>query len=157
GFRPTHSSTVCGPSPPVSSCTFSMPSSPRSATTSVAPNSRPRSVRSLCRPIRTIRSAPSRLAASTAESPTAPSPITVTVVRGLTPDLTAQWWPVGKTSEGEQRRQECGVLTNWQLHQGALRLGHPHRLALAAVDAVPAHNPPCRQEVCRPSVQKSHV
>ena len=58
-------------------------------------------------------------------------------MRGLTPDLTAQWWPVGKTSEGEQRRQECGVLTNWQLRQGALRLGHPHRLALAAVDAVP--------------------
>ena len=76
-----------------------MPSAPRSATTSVAPNSRPRSVRSLCRPIRMICSAPSRLAASTAHSPTAPSPITVTVVRGPTPAVTAPWCPVQNTSD----------------------------------------------------------
>ena len=90
-FRPTHSNTRWLPSPPVRSRTFSTPSSPRSATTSVAPNSAPRSVRSLWWPIRMMRSAPSRLAASTADSPTAPSPITVTVVRGSTLAVWAQW------------------------------------------------------------------
>ena len=76
-----------------------MPSSPRSATTSVAPNSSPRSVRSLCRPIKMICSAPSRFADRTAHRPTAPSPMTVTVVLRPTPAVTAQWWPVGNTSE----------------------------------------------------------
>ena len=42
------------------------------------------------RPIRMICSAPNRLAASTADSPTAPSPMTVTVVRSVTPAVTAQ-------------------------------------------------------------------
>jgi hypothetical protein len=37
-----------------------------------------------------IRSAPSRWAANTADRPTAPSPITVAVVRGLTLAVTAQ-------------------------------------------------------------------
>ena len=46
-----------------------------------------------------ICSAPNLLAASTAHSPTAPSPITVTVVRGFAPAVTAQWWPVGNTSD----------------------------------------------------------
>src|SRR6185312_5975952 len=81
GSVPTHSSTACVPSPRVSSRTRSTPSSPRAATTSVAPNSRPRSVRSVCLPIRMICSAPSRLAASTPHSPTAP------------------WWPVQYTSD----------------------------------------------------------
>ena len=116
-----------------------MPSSPRSATTSVAPNSRPRSVRSLCRPISMIRSAPSRLAASTADRPTAPSPITVTVVRGSDPGrhraVVAGAEHVG---QGQQRRQQRGVLADGQLHQRALRLRHPHGLALAAVHAVRA-------------------
>ena len=46
-----------------------------------------------------IRSAPSRLAARTADSLTAPSPSTVTVVRGPTPARTAQRWPVQNTSD----------------------------------------------------------
>ena len=47
----------------------------------------------------TICSAPSRLAASTADSPTAPSPITVTVDPRETPAVTAAWWPVQNTSD----------------------------------------------------------
>jgi hypothetical protein len=50
-------------------------------------------------PISSIQSAPSRLAAGTADSPTAPSPITVADVRGPTPAFTAQWWPVHNTSD----------------------------------------------------------
>ena len=113
-----------------------MPSSPRSATTSVAPNSRPRSVRSLWRPIRMIRSAPRRLAASTAHSPTAPSPITVTVVPGCHAGgdraVVAGAEHVGQR---QQRRHQRGVLADGQLDQRALGLRHPHRLALAAVDS----------------------
>ncbi len=45
------------------------------------------------------RSAPSRTAASTAQSPTAPSPTTATVRPGPTPADTAAWWPVAMTSE----------------------------------------------------------
>src|SRR2546423_969125 len=44
---------------------FSVPSSPRWGTTWLAPNSRPRSRRSLCRPMRMIRSAPSLYRAKT--------------------------------------------------------------------------------------------
>ena len=46
-----------------------------------------------------IRSAPSRLAASTPESPTAPSPTTATVWPASTCAQTAAWWPVAITSE----------------------------------------------------------
>ena len=46
-----------------------------------------------------ICSAPSRFAASTPHSPTAPSPITVTVWPGRTPAVTAPWWPVQYTSD----------------------------------------------------------
>ena len=46
-----------------------------------------------------IRSAPRRLAAMIAHSPTAPSPTTATVMPGFTPALTAAWWPVHMTSE----------------------------------------------------------
>src|SRR5438270_679204 len=46
-----------------------------------------------------IRSAPRRLAAMTAHSPTAPSPTTATVSPGLTPALNAAWWPVHITSD----------------------------------------------------------
>jgi hypothetical protein len=56
---------------------------------SVAPNSRPSSVRAVWRPIRMICLAPKRLADSTAIRPTAPSPMTVTVVRSFTPPRTA--------------------------------------------------------------------
>ena len=59
--------------------TFAMPSSPRSATTSVAPALAAEIGAGPWRPIRMIRSAPSRREASTADRPTAPSPITVTV------------------------------------------------------------------------------
>ena len=46
-----------------------------------------------------IRSAPRRLAASTPESPTAPSPTTATVWPASTFAQTAAWWPVAITSE----------------------------------------------------------
>lgn len=46
-----------------------------------------------------MRPAPSREAARTAESPTAPSPTTATVSPSCTPALTAAWWPVLITSE----------------------------------------------------------
>ena len=86
-----------------------------------------------------IRSAPRRLAASTADSPTAPSPITVTVVRGPTPALTAAWWPVPiHVGQGQQGRQQRGVLADGQLDQGAVGVRHADGLALAAVDAVAA-------------------
>ena len=65
---------------------------------SVAPNPAPRSVRSVCRPIRMICPAPRRLAASTAHSPTAPSPTTATLTPGPACAVTAAWWPVQNTS-----------------------------------------------------------
>ena len=46
-----------------------------------------------------IRSAPRRLAASTPEMPTAPSPTTATVWPGATAAHTAAWWPVAMTSD----------------------------------------------------------
>ena len=53
-----------------------------------------------------IRSAPSRWAASTAESPTAPSPTTATTMPGPTPALTAAWLPVHiDVGEREDRAQ----------------------------------------------------
>ena len=50
-----------------------------------------RSVRSLCRPMRMMRSAPRDLAASTADRPTAPSPMTVTILPGVTSPMWAAW------------------------------------------------------------------
>jgi hypothetical protein len=64
-----------------------------------------------------------------------PSPSTVTDVRGPTPAFTAQWWPVQNTSD---RVSSEGSIADGQLHQRALGLRHPHRLALAAVHAVEA-------------------
>ena len=78
-----------------------------------------------------IRSAPSRLAASAVADNRHRR---AGVDSGLDGAVVAGGEDV---RQGEQGWQECGVLTNRQLHQGALRLGHPHRLALAAVDAVP--------------------
>ncbi|HEX2086484.1 MAG TPA: hypothetical protein VHF89_12430 [Solirubrobacteraceae bacterium] len=96
---PTHSSTECTPSPPVSSRTRSTASSPRSDTTSVAPYSRASAMRSGWRPMMMICSAPSRLAAMTAHSPTAPSPTTAARFPGATAATTAAWWPVPMTSD----------------------------------------------------------
>jgi hypothetical protein len=48
-------------------------------------------------------SAPSRCAASTADSPTAPSPTTATVSPLPTPALTVAWWPVDMTSLNASR------------------------------------------------------
>jgi len=73
----------------------------------------------LCLPISRICSAPSRLAASTAHSPTAPSPITVTVVRGPILALTAAWWPAGNTSDrvssdgGTPSADGLNLLASW--------------------------------------------
>ncbi len=46
-----------------------------------------------------IRSAPRRLAASTADRPTAPSPTTATTSPASTRAHTAAWWPVPITSD----------------------------------------------------------
>ena len=130
------------PSPPVRSRTAAMPSSPRSATTSVAPNSRPRSVRALCRPMRMMRSAPSCFAESTASRPTAPSPMTVTSVPGRHAarerGVVAGAVDVG---EGEQRGVERRVDAGGHLHEGAVGLRHAHRLGLAAADPVAGPEP----------------
>jgi len=88
---PTHSSTASGPMPSNSAPAAAMPSSPRSAMMSVAPNSRPSACRDAWRDISTMRSAPRRFEASTAQSPTAPSPITTTVLPGPTPPDRAAW------------------------------------------------------------------
>ena len=96
---PTHSSAAWTPRPPVRAWTASTAASPRSAMTSVAPNSRATAWRAAFRDRAMIRSAPRRLDARTADSPTAPSPTTATVIPGPTPALTAAWWPVQATSE----------------------------------------------------------
>ena len=106
----------------------------------------------------TIRSAPSRRAASTAHSPTAPSPITVTVVRGPTPAFTAQWCPVENTSDkvssdgSSAESSPTGSFTSVPWASGT-------RTASPWPPSTPGapHWPPCRHEVCRPSRQKSQV
>src|SRR2546430_185268 len=77
---PTHSRTEWTPRPPASVRTRATASSPRSFTTSVAPNSFARAIRSGWWPRIMIRSAPRRRAAMTAQRPTAPSPMTATVL-----------------------------------------------------------------------------
>jgi hypothetical protein len=96
---PTASITQGAPSPAVSAWTAAIASSPRSGTTSVAPKLCAIVVREGWRPSAMTRSAPSRLAASTPHSPTAPSPTTATVVPGAQPAERAAWWPVDITSE----------------------------------------------------------
>ena len=108
--------------------------------------------------MRMICSAPSRLAARTAHSPTAPSPITVTVVRGFTPAVTAQWCPVGNTSDSDSsdgssaESSPTGSVTSVPCACGT-------RTASPCPPSTPAapQLPPCRHEVCRPSRQKSQV
>src|SRR5712691_10551316 len=52
-------------------------------------------------------------------SPTAPSPITVTVVRGPILALTAAWWPAGNTSDrvssdgGTPSADGLNLLASW--------------------------------------------
>src|SRR3989440_193054 len=65
---------------PASARTRAIAPSPRSFTTSVAPNSCARAIRSGWRPIMIIRSAPRRRAAMTAQRPTAPSPMMAAVL-----------------------------------------------------------------------------
>ena len=108
--------------------------------------------------IRMICSAPSRLAASTAHSPTAPSPMTVTDVRGRTRAVTAPWWPVQNTSDSvssegiSAESSATGSLTSVPWACGT-RTASPW----PASTPRPPQPPPWRQEVCRPSRQKSQV
>ena len=53
-----------------------------------------------------IRSAPSCLAASTASSPTAPSPTTATVLPGPASAATAPNQPVPSTSDGREQARD---------------------------------------------------
>ena len=86
-----------------------------------------------------ICSAPSRLAAITPQSPTAPSPTTATVVPGADPrgerSVVARPHHVG---ERQQRRHQRVVLADRQHDERAVGERDAHRLALAAVDAVAA-------------------
>src|SRR5215217_3785229 len=100
---PTPSMTECAPSPPVSSLTRATPASPRSLTISVAPYSTASCWRGAWRLMAMICSAPSWLAASTASSPTAPSPTTATVLAGPASAATAANQPVPSTSEAASR------------------------------------------------------
>lgn len=80
-----------------------------------------------------MRSAPSRSAARTESRPTAPSPMTVTVVRGLTPAMAAAWWPVPRTSVRVSRwgsRAESGA--TGELDEGAVGQRDAYGLGLAA-------------------------
>lgn len=135
-----------------------MPSSPRSATTSVAPNSTPRSVRVVWRPMRMIRSAPSRLADSTAIRPTAPSPITVAVVRSLTPAATATWCPVPSTSDSVS---SDGSSAEFSPTGSGTRVPWAWGTRMASAwpppTPFPPQKPPWRQDVCSPSRQKSQM
>ena len=49
--------------------------------------------------------------------------------------------------ERQQRRHQRVVLADRQHDERPVRLRNAHRLALAAVELVPPHQPPCRQEV----------
>ena len=64
-----------------------------------APKSVANCCRSSCRDMATIRAAPSSRAASTPQSPTAPSPTTIAVAPGRTPAATAACQPVAMTSD----------------------------------------------------------
>ena len=136
---PTHSSTECAPRPPVSSRTRSTASSPRSLTTSVAPNSCASAIRSGWRPRTMICSAPSRFAAITPQSPTAPSPTTADGLARADPRgegrVVAGSHHVGQR---EQRRHQRVVLADRQHDERAVGLRDAHGLALAAVDVVGA-------------------
>src|SRR5918995_227279 len=100
---PTPSMTECAPSPLVSSLIRATPSSPRSSTISVAPYSRASCWRGAWRLMAMIRSAPSCLAASTASSPTAPSPTTATILPGPASAAEAANQPVPSTSEAASK------------------------------------------------------
>ena len=96
-------------------------------------------MRSLWRPIKMMRSAPRRLADSTAHRPTAPSPMTVTGGAGA--DARRAGTVVAgreHVRKGEQGREKSGVLADRQRHQRASRLRDPDGFALAPVDTVAA-------------------
>ena len=82
-----------------------------------------------------MRSAPSRLAASTPDRPTAPSPTTATGLPGLTSAQTAAWWPVDITSDSVS--SERSISSEWPepgtVTQRAVGERDANRLALAAV------------------------
>src|SRR5829696_816559 len=114
-----------------------MASSPRSLTTSVAPNSLASAIRSLCRPMMMICSAPRRLAAITPQRPTASSPTTATRWPGATLATTAAWWPVPMdVREREQRRQQRVVLAGRDRVERPVGVGDAHGLGLGCAEAV---------------------
>ena len=111
-----------------------MPSSPRAATTSVAPNSRPRSVRSVCLPIRMICSAPSRLAGEHAAQPDGAVADDGDGVAGPNPGGDGAVVPGAvHVGQRQQRRHQRRVRGDRKLDQGALGQRHPNRLALTGV------------------------
>src|SRR6185437_10517929 len=140
GWAPTHSSTACAP--PVSVMTSSATRSPRPCTTSVAPSRRATSSRCSWWPITVTLSAPSRRAASTAHSPTAPSPTIATRCPNFTPADMAAWCPVGSTS-----------------HSGSNSSGGASRSASPCAPSCPGspNTPPSTQDVVSPDRQYSHV
>ena len=102
-----------------------------------------------------IRSAPRRLAASTAERPTAPSPTTATVLAGL--DLGADGGVVAgghDVGERQQRAQHLvGVAGAGDGDERAVGERDADRLALAAVAVGIGKKPPVMQAVVMPCWQ----
>src|SRR5829696_5479448 len=81
-----------------------------------------------------ISAAPSRLAAITPQSPTAPSPTTATVFPGATCAARAAWCPVPITSVSVRIDGNQGVVcTDRQDDEGSVGLRNPHRFALSSV------------------------
>ena len=99
-------------------------------------------MRSAWRPSMMICSAPSRFAAITPQSPTAPSPTTATILPG--PHLRGEGRVVAgahDVGEREQRRHQRVVGPDRQHDERAVRLRDAHGLALAAVDPAAAPEP----------------
>ena len=82
-----------------------------------------------------IRSAPRRCAASTPQSPTAPSPTTTTVDPARTPAEIAAWCPVPITSDEREQVGDHRVLRNaGRGDERAVGKWRPDELTLATVD-----------------------
>ena len=118
--------------------------------------------RSACRDIAMTRSAPSRLAASTAHSPTAPSPTTTTVAPGPTPRRDGR---VVAGAHDVGQREQPGTATSqagreWRRasrRPAAPAPAHPGRRRRARARRDRPTTAPCAQEVCTPLRQCTQV
>ncbi|MDF2805703.1 MAG: hypothetical protein K0S43_649 [Cellulosimicrobium sp.] len=115
----------------------------------------------MCRPIKMMRSAPSRLAASTADSPTAPSSITVTAVCGVTRAMCTAWCPVKNTSDSVSSELSMASSVSSSVVPVLTRVPSAWGIRTASAWAPPTppvpKKCPLTQEVCIPSRQYTHV